>query len=178
MIDADTLEFGGKYRAALSASFVNRKIIPPTSVLALRPAPGKMLPQLRAYLAPAAGQPAGPRVHQVLLRAADFGLPGRTLTVDVLIQQQSFHLAAATLLHTNSDPVADVEAAAHRFVKMLVGNKRIATGTNGHHSADRARGVRTSAGRTRRYTAETHAIENGKLVRRRFHCGCRCGHCG
>ena len=113
MIDADTARFGGKYRSALTSTFVKRKIIPPQAVRALPPVKGKAAKSAAVTSGPAA-KPPKPQIHRLALSAKDFGLGEGTLIVDAPAEQKPFPIASAAIMHRNVDTAANVQRAAHR----------------------------------------------------------------
>jgi hypothetical protein len=164
MIDADTARFGGKYRSALTATFVKRKIIPSHAVRALPPVKGKAAKGIGA--APPA-KPPKPQIHTVKLAAGDFGLGEGTLIVDAPAEQKPFPTVAAAIMHKNIDTAANVERATRRFVKMLFARDRVEKGPQAHAVAA------GEHGRHPRTHALVQTAQGMKLVRRRFDCG-RC----
>jgi hypothetical protein len=167
MIDADTARFGGKYRSALTATFVKRKIIPPQAVHGLKPATGKGGRAASIAAAPAA-KPPKPQIHKVALPAKEFGLGETTLIVDAPAEQQRFPTAAAAILHKNVDTAGNVQQATHRFVKMLFARDRVEKPSQPHAAAP------AEHGRHPRTHALVETAEGMKLVRRRFDCGQGC----
>jgi hypothetical protein len=123
IIDADTARFAGKYRSALTATFVKRLIVPKTAVQALAAHKGKV-PAAAAGMAMATRPQA--QVHKVTLNAQEFGLGDKKLVVMAPLEQKPFLSVAAGLVHKHA--VHDnVEQATHRFVKMLFANGRVDT---------------------------------------------------
>jgi hypothetical protein len=166
MIDADTARFGGKYRSALTATFVKRKMIPPQAVKGLAPVKGKAAKAV-GMAAGAAAKPPKPQIHKVALSAKDFGLADGKLIVDAPVEQKPFPMASAGILHKNIDTAANVQQAAHRFVKMLFARDRVEKAPQPQAAAPAAHG------RHPRTHALVETAEGMKLVRRRFDCG-RC----
>jgi hypothetical protein len=166
MIDADTARFGGKYRSALTATFVKRKIIPPQAVRGLPPVKGKAAKSAAVTSGPAA-KPPRPQIHRLALPAKDFGLAEGTLIVDAPVEQKPFPIASAAIMHKHVDTAANVQRAAHRFVKMLFARDRVEKGPQPHDAAP------AEHGRHPRTHALVETPEGMKLVRRRFDCGRR-----
>jgi len=167
MIDADTARFAGKYRSALTKTFLKRKMIPKQALHGLAAVKGKAATGGGA--AAAAKKPPKPKIHKVKLAANAFGLGSGTLIVDAPIEQKSFATAAAAIMHKNVDTGAHVQRATQRFVRMLFARDRVEKGPQPQHKA--------AAGEHGRHP-HTHALvetaEGIKLVRRRFDCGPCC----
>ena len=167
MIDADTARFGGKYRSALTSTFVKRKIVPPEAVRALGPAKGKATRAV-GVAAAAAAKPPKAQIHTVKLSAKELGLGEGALIVDAPAEQKPFPMASAAIMHRNIDTAGSVEQATARFVKMLVARDRI-------EKAPETRGVAPAEhGRHPRTHALVQTAEGMKLVRKRFDCGPCC----
>ena len=167
MIDADTARFGGKYRSALTTTFVKRKIVPAQAVRSLAPAPGKATRAVGAALG-AAQKPPKPQIHTVKLSAREMGLGDGTIIVDAPAEQKPFPIAAAAIMHRNVDTAGNVEQAAARFVKMLVARDRIEREPQSRSMAP------AEHGRHPRTHALVQTAQGMKLVRKRFDCGPCC----
>jgi hypothetical protein len=170
MIDADTSRFGGKYRSALTKTFVKRKIIPPQAVAPLLAFKGKVPKNAVAMIAPTNGR-AKQQTQQVRLSAAEFGLADRPLIVPAPVDQKPFVAVSLALLHKNDQATSDIERATHRFVQSLFANDRVDS------SAPAKKQSHAMAG-SQKNPRHTHVLvevaEGLKLVRRQFDCGCRC----
>jgi hypothetical protein len=164
IIDADSARFAGKYRSALTATFVRRLIIPKTAVSALAM---HKVPSAAAVRLAMAARPET-QLQTVTLSAQEFGLEGKALVVVAPFEQKPFMSAAAGLAHKYTGPHA-VEQATHRFVKMLFAHNRVDT-----ESGTKKAGVTASTPRDK--LRKTHVViktgERLKLTRRLFHCGC------
>jgi len=171
MIDADTARFAGRYRSALTKTFLKRKMIPPQALHGLSAVKGKGKGKAATGggTAAAAQKPPKPKIHKVKLSAKDLGLGDGTLIVDAPIEQKSFPTAAAAIMHKNVDTNTNVQRATQRFVQMLVARNRIEKEPQPKH--------KVAAGEHGRHP-RTHALvetaEGMKLVRRRFDCGPCC----
>ena len=165
IIDADTARFAGKYRSALTATFVKRLIVPKTAVQALAAHKGKV-PAAVAGMAMATRPQT--QVHKVMLNAQEFGLGDKKLVVMAPLEQKPFLSVAAGLVHKHAGHDT-VEQATHRFVKMLFANGRVDT-----ESGTKRVGVNASTPRDK--LRKTHVLtktkDGLKLTRRLFHCGC------
>ncbi len=165
IIDADTARFGGKYRSALTATFVKRLIVPKTAVQALAAHKGKG--PATAATAAIATRPQT-EVHKVTLNAQDFGLGDKNLVVMAPLEHKPSLSVAAGIAPKGAGPDT-VERATHRFVKMLFANNRVDT-----EAGTKRFGVTASTPRDQ--LRKTHVLtktkDGLKLVRRLFHCGC------
>lgn len=171
IIDADTARFAGKYRSALTATFVKRLIVPKTAVQALATHKGKV--PTAAGLAMASRPET--LLQQVTLSAQEFGLGDTKLVVVAPFEQKPFLSVAAGLAHQYTGPNT-VEQATHRFVKMLFAHNLVDTG-----SGTKKVGVTASTPQDKlpetRVPPMTHVLtktkEGLKLTRRLFYCGCK-----
>jgi hypothetical protein len=168
IIDADTARFAGKYRSALIATFVGRRIVPKAAVQTLAAHKGKVPVMAATGMAGASARPAKTQVHNVVLNAADFGLAGKTLVVPAPLEQKPSLSVAAGLAHQRVGPNS-VQQATHRFVKMLFAHDRVDI-----ESGTKKLGVTDSTPRAK--LKQTHVLtktkDGFKLTRRLFHCGC------
>ena len=172
IIDADTARFAGKYRSALTATFVKRLIIPKTAVQALAMHKGKVPPAAAAGLAMAARPDT--QSQKVTLSAQEFGLGDTTLVVVAPFEQKPFLSVAAGLAHQFTGP-GTVEQATHRFVKMLFAHNLVDT-----ESGMKKVVVTASTPQAKlteiRVLPKTHVLtktkDGLKLTRRLFYCGC------
>lgn len=172
IIDADTARFAGKYRSALTATFVKRLIVPKTAVQSLTKHKGKVPTAAAAGLAMAARPET--LSQQVTLSAQEFGLGDTKLVVVAPFEQKPFLSVAAGLAHQYTGPNT-VEQATHRFVKMLFAHNLVDTESG-------TKKVRVTAGRAQdklpetRVLPRTHVLtktrDGLKLTRRLFYCGC------
>jgi len=171
MIDADTARFGGKYRGALTATFVKRLILPKAAVAGMH----ESVPRgARAVVAAVALEPpVETGTHKVLLDAKEFGLGDKTIVVPAPVEHKPVLSVAAGLARKRGDAAPDgtpdVETAAHRFVKMLFAHDRVDTETG-------AKRLGVTGDTPRQQLRKTHVLtetrEGLKLSRRLFHCGC------
>jgi hypothetical protein len=166
IIDADTARFAGKYRSALTATFVKRLIVPKTAVQALTAHKGKVPAAAAARMAMATRPQT--ETHKVTLNAQEFGLGDKKLVVMAPLEQKSFLSVAASLAQRHAGPDA-VEQATHRFVKMLFAHGRVDT-------ESRKKRLSVNASTPRDELRKTHVLtktkDGLKLTRRLFHCGC------
>lgn len=162
MIDADTARFGGKYRSALTETFVKRLIVPKSAVQALQAHKAKVS---AAAVTAAAPQPET-ESRKVTMPAREFGLGDKTLVVIAPVERKPFLSVAAGLAHKHEP---QVEEAAHRFVKMLFAHNRVDTQTG-------TRKLGVTSGMSHDQLRKTHVLtetkDGLKLSRRLFHCGC------
>ncbi len=184
VIDADTVRFHGKYRKALTDTFVARKIIPASSVQPLLDSKSKLSKQALAFAAHVTRPAREVGMHKVNLPAKDFGLPAGDLVVQVPLEQKPALMVSSTLLHGETANNDAFEQASHRFVSMLFAHDRIDTGNvrRSRVTASPQRGTKRVASPRKDRTGEqlprihTHAlVKAGKglrLVRRLFVCGC------
>jgi hypothetical protein len=167
IIDADSVRFAGKYRSALIATFVKRKLVPKAAVQALAAHKGKV-----PAMAAASARPAKAQIHKVTLDGQEFGLAGKTLIVPAPLEQKHSLSAAAGLAHQRAG-AQDVQDATHRFVKMLFAHGRVDVA-----SGAKKLGVTDSTPRDK--LKHTHVLTTTKdgltLTRRLFHCGCGLPH--
>ena len=172
IIDADSARFAGKYRSALTATFVKRLIVPKTAVQALATHKGKVPPAAAAGLAMAARPET--QSQKVTLSAQEFGLGDTKLVVVAPFEQKPFLSVAAGLAHKYTGPDT-VEQSTHRFVKMLFAHNLVDT-----ESGTKKVGVTASTPQDK--LIETHVLpkthvltktkDGLKLTRRLFYCGC------
>ena len=168
IIDADTLRFGGKYRQALVATFVERQIVPQSAVQALATFKGK-LPAKNAFGMTVPARPPKRQTRKLQLRASEFGLADRPLIVHAPIEEKPFLMVSAALLHKQVDPGL-VEQATQRFVRHLFARERVDV-------ESRTRRLGATAQATRHQLRKSHVLvesaEGFRLIRRLFHCGFR-----
>jgi len=169
IIDADTARFAGKYRSALTTTFVKRLIVPRAAVQALAAHKGKV-PAAAGAMAMAIRPQT--QVHNVTLDAQEFGLGDKKLVVMAPLEQKSFLSAAAALAHKRAGPDT-VEQATHRFVKMLFAHDRVDTEAGTKRIAVNASTPRDKLRKTHVLTKTKDGL---KLTRRLFHCGCDVSH--
>ena len=165
MIDADTARFGGKYRSALTATFVKRKIIPPQAVRGLPPV--RQGGKERGVTSGPAAKPPNhrstgwrfqPRISDSQrARSSWMRRPNRSHS----------RSPSAAIMHKHVDTAANVQRAAHRFVKMLFARDRVEKGPQPRDVAP------AEHGRHPRTHALVETPEGMKLVRLRFDCGRR-----
>jgi hypothetical protein len=166
IIDADSVRFAGKYRGALTATFVKRLIVPKPAVQALALHKGKV------PAAAAAGTAASVRpqtqFHKMMLDAKDFGLADKQIVVVAPFEQKPFLSVAAGLAHARTGP-DNVEQATRHFVNMLFARDRVDTKSGARKSS-------VSENTPREQLRKTHVLtktkDGLKLTRRLFHCGC------
>ncbi|MFC5497649.1 hypothetical protein ACFPOE_08900 [Caenimonas terrae] len=168
MVDADTSRFAGKYRAALVATFVKRRILPKTAVQSLAAAPvAKAAPAAVVARAAMARRPTT-QFQKVTFNAQAFGLEDKTVIVMAPVERKPFQTAAASLIHQYGGP-DKVEQATHRFVKQLFAHDRVDS-----DSGTRKASITDST--PREQLRKTHVLTKApgglKLTRRLFHCGC------
>jgi hypothetical protein len=176
IIDADTARFAGKYRSALTATFVKRLIVPKTAVQALATHKGKVPTAATAGLAIAARPET--QSQKVTLRAQEFGLEDNNLVVVAPFEQKPFLSVAAGLAHQYTGPDI-VEQATRHFVKMLFAHNLVDT-----ESVTKKVGMTTSTPQDKlteiRVLPKTHVLtktkDGLKLTRRLFYCGCEVSH--
>ena len=168
IIDADSARFSGKYRAALIATFVKRRLVPKAAVQALAAHKGKVPAMGAMSMTGASARPAKPQIHKVVLDAKEFGLQGQALLVPAPIEQKT-SLSAATGLAHQRVGADSVQQATHRFVKMLFAHGRVDV-----ESGAKKLGITGSTPRDK--LKKTHVLTKTKdgltLTRRLFHCGC------
>jgi len=166
IIDADTARFAGKYRSALTTTFVKRLIVPKTVVQALAPHKAKS-PAVAAARMEMAASPVT-QLQKVTLDGQEFGLREKNLVVVAPVEQKPLLSAAAGLVQRQTGPDA-VQQAAHRFVKMLFAHDRIDTDSG-------AKKIGITHSTLRDKLRKTHVLiktkDGLKLARRLFHCGC------
>jgi hypothetical protein len=168
MIDVDTSRFGGKYRKALTTTFVKRKILPLTAVKSLLEFKGNVPREAAGMAAHAAtARPAKPEIQKVLLSAAEFGLADRPLVVQAPVERKPFVAVSAAMMHRNEEARTDVEGATHRFVQVLFAHDRVETPA--HAGTRRVSAVDSSKSRRRTHVL-VEAPEGLQLVRRQFDC--------
>jgi hypothetical protein len=176
IIDADTARFAGKYRRALTATFVKRLIVPKTAVQALAAHKGKVPTAAAAGLAMAARPET--LSQQVTLSAQEFGLGDTKLVVVAPFEQKPFLSAAAGLAHRYTGPDT-VEQATHRFVKMLFAHNLVDTDSGTKKVVVTASTPQDKLSETR-FLPKTHVLtrtkDGLKLTRRLFYCGCAVSH--
>lgn len=169
IIDADTLRFGGKYRQALVATFVKRRIVPQSAVQALAAFKGELPAKNTFGATVSTARPSKPQIRKVQLRAREFGLADRPLIVHAPMEQKPFLMVSAALLHKHVDP-GYVDQATHRFVRALFAHERVDTESG-------ARKLGAIATATRQRLRKTHVLIKSaggfRLVRRLFDCGGR-----
>lgn len=174
MIDADTTQFAGKYRSALTTTFVSRGIIPKSAVAPLLAFKGK-LPSTRGSVfgiaALARDRTARPLTHRVQLDGQEFGFGDRRLIVRAPVEEKPLLMVSAAVLRGTENPTAKIEMATHRFVRGLFAHGRVDT-------ESRTRQLGVSVNRTSDQPAKTHALLESSdgltLVRRLFDCGHGC----
>jgi hypothetical protein len=172
IIDADTARFAGKYRSALTATFVKRLVVPKTAVQALAMHKGKVPPAAAAGMAMAARPET--QSHKVTLSAQEFGLGDTTLVVVAPFEQKPFLSVAAGLAHQYTGPDT-VNQSTHRFVKMLFAHNLVDTESGTKNVGMTARMPQDQLAETR-VPPKTHVLtktkDGLKLTRRLFYCGC------
>ena len=172
IIDADTARFAGKYRSALTATFVKRLVVPKTAVQALAMHKGKVPPAAAAGMAMAARPET--QSHKVTLSAQEFGLGDTTLVVVAPFEQKPFLSVAAGLAHQYTGPDT-VNRSTHRFVKMLFAHNLVDTESGTKKVGMTARMPQDQLTETR-VLPKTHVLtktkDGLKLTRRLFYCGC------
>jgi hypothetical protein len=168
MIDADSVRFAGKYRSVLTATFLERLIIPATAVHALVSHKGKV-PASVVAASVAAPRPRT-QLHPVTLNARDFGLATRKqITVLAPLEHKPFlSVAAGLAAHAQCGP-AEVEQATHHFVKTLFARDRVDVNSGAIKAAVNAD---TPRAQLRKTHVLTETREGFTLTRRLFHCGC------
>ncbi|MBS0264132.1 MAG: hypothetical protein JSS02_19505 [Planctomycetes bacterium] len=166
MIDADTARFKGKYRTALSSTFVKRKILSATAVTAA----ASVTKSVRAALAEInkAGI-AKTETVELSLPASDFGLGSGALLVDGVVEHSTSLSVAGGHTRAQETKLDDVRAAIHQFVSVLVEHNRLETG-----KPTKGLGMKAGQSSDRLHTHQLIKVKNGlKLERVRFLCGCR-----
>ena len=190
IIDADTVRFHGKYRATLTDTFVQRKIIPTSAVQPLLESKHRFSKEVLAFASHITRPTRQLGLQKVRLSARDFGLPAGDLVVHVPVEQKPALMVSSALLHGESANHTAYERASHRFVSMLFAHDRIDTGKV---RRSRTSVAATSAPTTKRTGAKrkgrvaagrmgqsppihSHALVKAagglRLVRRLFVCGC------
>ncbi len=172
MIDADAARFSGKYRSALVSTFLKRRLIPAHAVSGATAANGKVTRALAASAAAHIERPAKPRIYTVSLSGADVGLPAQTILVRAPVEQKRFTVVSAAIAHREDRIAPRVEAAAQRFVRMLVDHRRI--DTSPAPKTARAMATNAQTPRPRVTHALVEAAQGLRLVRKRFDCRFGC----
>lgn len=167
MIDADTADFGGKYRSVLARVFVDRKILPPAAVQPLLRSTGKLAIRPSGFAAAGAKDflPARASFQTFRLPARGLGMSGPGWLVEAPLERRPFLQVAASVLPQSADSATMVEQAASQFARMLVANGRVATA----RATGKARAAGIAARDTRRKSHELVRTPDGpKLVRLNF----------
>jgi hypothetical protein len=168
MIDADTARFAGKYRTALVSTFTKRKILAAAAMKGLANV-GKIPKSAFSVSTAAMTEPVKQQNLKVVLNAQEFGIAAEKLIVPAPMEQKTSPMVSMALAQQHPAAEANVEAATHRFVKMLFAHDRVETGV--------AKKTGFAAAPNPERKLRTHELvesaEGLKLVRRRFLCGCR-----
>jgi len=172
IIDADTVRFGGKYRNALIATFVKRRIVPKSAVQMLAGHKRKVPAAAASGIGASLPRPARAQIHNVMLDAREFGLNEKTLLVPAPVEHKPTLSAAAGLAH-GRDETDGVQRATHRFVQMLFAHGRVDVDSGAKKLAVTDRTGREKLKKTHVLTKSKDGL---KLSRRLFHCGCEIPH--
>lgn len=168
MIDADTAQFGGRYRTVLASTFVDRKLLPQSAVEPLL-ASNRKEGRVAAVAAHVLTPPDRLARHEVRLSAAQFGLPDRPLIAHAPVERKPLAAVSAAMMHRSAEAPAEIDRATQRFVQMLFAHDRVET-------APRPGARRLAEGESARSRRRTHVLEDTpqglRLVRRQFDCGC------
>ena len=151
MIDADTARFGGKYRSALTKTFVKRKMIPPQALHGLPPVKGKAAKAAArprsAAKAPQAADPQGEASGQGFRARGRHAHRGRTDRAEAIPNRRRRHHAQERR-HRDQCPTSNAAVRARCSLREI--------------ASRRSRSRASSRGRARQTPAHSRARRDGR----------------